>query len=62
MRDLTKEFVTDERKARALAGVNFEVRDGEFFGIIGPTGCGKPAAAENAARARARNPHSNGWQ
>jgi NitT/TauT family transport system ATP-binding protein len=41
VRDLTKEFVTEERKVRALAGVNFEVRDGEFFGIIGPTGCGK---------------------
>ena len=41
VRDLAKEFITDERKVRALAGVNFEVRDGEFFGIIGPTGCGK---------------------
>jgi NitT/TauT family transport system ATP-binding protein len=26
---------------RALGGVDFEVRDREFFGIIGPTGCGK---------------------
>ena len=41
VRDLAKEFVTEDRKVRALAGVNFEVRDGEFFGIIGPTGCGK---------------------
>jgi NitT/TauT family transport system ATP-binding protein len=49
VRDLTKEFVIEERgraradsrKIQALAGVNLDVRDGEFFGIIGPTGCGK---------------------
>lgn len=38
---LTKEFMTGEGKIRALAGVNLEVRDQEFFGVIGPTGCGK---------------------
>lgn len=38
---LTKEFITGQGKVRALAGVNLEVRDREFFGIIGPTGCGK---------------------
>jgi NitT/TauT family transport system ATP-binding protein len=38
---LTKEFVTGQGKLRALAGVDLEVRDREFFGIIGPTGCGK---------------------
>ena len=25
----------------AVAGVNFEVKDGEFFCIVGPSGCGK---------------------
>jgi NitT/TauT family transport system ATP-binding protein len=38
---LTKEFVTGQRNVRALGGVNLEVRDREFFGIVGPTGCGK---------------------
>jgi NitT/TauT family transport system ATP-binding protein len=38
---LTKEFVTGQGKTHALAGVDLEVRDCEFFGIIGPTGCGK---------------------
>ena len=38
---LTKEFMTGQGKIRALAGVDLEVRDQEFFGIIGPTGCGK---------------------
>ena len=39
--DVAKDFVTDRRKVHALAGVNLEVREGEFLGIIGPTGCGK---------------------
>ena len=38
---LTKEFTTGQGKIRALGGVDLEVRDREFFGIIGPTGCGK---------------------
>lgn len=39
---LTKEFVTsEEEKVQALGGVDLEVRDREFFGVIGPTGCGK---------------------
>jgi len=38
---LTKEFVTGKGRVRALAGVDLEVRDREFFGIVGPTGCGK---------------------
>lgn len=38
---VTKEFVTGQWTIRALGGVNLEVREQEFFGIIGPTGCGK---------------------
>ncbi|MBI2087666.1 MAG: ABC transporter ATP-binding protein [Deltaproteobacteria bacterium] len=38
---LTKEYVTGKGNIRALGGVNLEVRDREFFGVIGPTGCGK---------------------
>ena len=38
---LTKEFMTGAGKTRALAGVDLEVKDREFFGVIGPTGCGK---------------------
>ncbi len=41
LRRLTKEFVTPARTFRALGGIDFEVRDREIFGIIGPTGCGK---------------------
>jgi ABC-type nitrate/sulfonate/bicarbonate transport system ATPase subunit len=39
--NLTKEFAQGESTLRALGGVNLEVRDREFFGVIGPTGCGK---------------------
>ncbi len=38
---LTKDYAASQGKIRALAGVDLEVRDREFFGIIGPTGCGK---------------------
>jgi NitT/TauT family transport system ATP-binding protein len=38
---VAKDFITDRRKFQALAGVSLDVREGEFFGIIGPTGCGK---------------------
>jgi len=38
---LTKEFSTARGAFRALGGIQFEVREREFFGIIGPTGCGK---------------------
>jgi NitT/TauT family transport system ATP-binding protein len=38
---LTKEYMTAQGKIRALAGVDLEVRDREFFGVVGPTGCGK---------------------
>ena len=38
---VTKEFVSGQGTLRALGGINLEVRDREFFGIIGPTGCGK---------------------
>lgn len=38
---LTKEFMTGKGRVQALGGVDLEVRDREFFGVIGPTGCGK---------------------
>ena len=38
---VTKEFVSEQGTVRALGGINLEVRDQEFFGIIGPTGCGR---------------------
>ena len=41
VRGLTKVYTTSQGEVRAIGGVNLDVHDREFFGIIGPTGCGK---------------------
>ena len=41
VRGLTKVYTTNQGDLRAIGGINLDVRDREFFGIIGPTGCGK---------------------
>ncbi len=39
---LEKVYETAERESvRALAGIDFEVREGEFYVLLGPSGCGK---------------------
>jgi ABC-type nitrate/sulfonate/bicarbonate transport system ATPase subunit len=50
VRGVTKQYTTGERSLRAPGGVNLEVRDREFFGIIGPTGCGKTTLLHIIAR------------
>jgi putative ABC transport system ATP-binding protein len=39
--ELKKFYYTDEIETTALAGVNMEIKEGEFVGIMGPSGCGK---------------------
>ncbi|MGL1889242.1 MAG: ABC transporter ATP-binding protein [Reichenbachiella sp.] len=39
--DLKKYYYTDEIETTALAGVNIEIKNGEFVAIMGPSGCGK---------------------
>ena len=47
VRGLTREYVTRSffggvtRTTKALAGIDFDVRYGELFGLIGPNGAGK---------------------
>ncbi len=41
MRQLGKVFLTDEIETHALAGIDVEIRRGEFVSISGPSGCGK---------------------
>ena len=38
---VTKVFTTDEMETHALAGIELEIRRGEYVSISGPSGCGK---------------------
>ena len=38
---LNKAFVTGEGKVDAVRDVSFEVKTGEFFALLGSSGCGK---------------------
>jgi len=41
IKNLKTRFNTYDGVVKALEGVNLEVKEGEVFGIVGETGCGK---------------------
>jgi NitT/TauT family transport system ATP-binding protein len=41
IRGLRKRFGVQGRAVEALAGIDLDIRSGEFFCIVGPSGCGK---------------------
>jgi len=41
LKSVTKVFSTDEIETHALAGIELNVRKGEYISISGPSGCGK---------------------
>lgn len=43
VRDLRVRYVTAQRTVHAVNGVSFDVRQGEIFGLVGESGCGKSA-------------------
>lgn len=53
VRGLTKVYSTHQGDLRAIGGINLDVRDREFFGIIGPTGCGKTTLLQIIGRLEA---------
>jgi peptide/nickel transport system ATP-binding protein len=48
--DLKTHFFTYDGVARAVDGVNFEIFEGESFGMVGETGCGKSVTALSVLR------------
>ncbi len=55
IRDLYVNFYTYRGIVRAINGVNLRIRQGEFFGLVGETGCGKSVTA-SAILDLVRNP------
>lgn len=41
LKNITKEYVSDDVVTKVLHGISFDVQDGEFVAIIGPSGSGK---------------------
>ena len=50
VRDLTVDYVGDNSIARAVNGIDFDIREGEAFGLAGESGCGKSTVAFALAR------------
>ena len=50
VRNLTVDYVGENAIARAVDGVNFDIREGEAFGLAGESGCGKSTVAFALAR------------
>ena len=45
VRDLKTHFRTEQGMIRAVDGIDFEIKRGETFGIVGESGCGKSVTA-----------------
>ena len=41
LRDVTKDYVSDGQRVRALDGLSVEIDSGEFIALVGRSGCGK---------------------
>ena len=48
--DLHLELRNTPGKIQALNGIDFEVQPGEFFGVVGETGCGKTVTGLSVLR------------
>jgi oligopeptide/dipeptide ABC transporter ATP-binding protein len=50
VKNLQTHFISSGRTVRALDGVSFEIEEGEVFGLVGETGCGKSVSALSILR------------
>ena len=50
VRGLTVDYVGETSVARAVNGIDFDIREGEAFGLAGESGCGKSTVAFALAR------------
>jgi peptide/nickel transport system ATP-binding protein len=50
VRNLTVDYVGEHSVARAVNGIDFDIREGEAFGLAGESGCGKSTVAFALAR------------
>ena len=50
VRDLQTYFFTDEGTVKAVDGLSYTVRKGEFVGLVGESGCGKSVSAMSVLR------------
>src|SRR6202007_1097709 len=41
LQGVSKVFVTDDLETHALAGIDLDIKKGEYLSIAGPSGCGK---------------------
>ncbi|MCU0585155.1 MAG: ABC transporter ATP-binding protein [Desulfobacterales bacterium] len=48
--DLHTHFLSAGKVVKALDGISFEIREGEVFGVVGETGCGKSVTALSILR------------
>jgi len=50
VRDLSVHFAVDEGTLKAVDGVSFRIEQGQMFGLIGESGCGKTVTAQSLMR------------
>ncbi len=50
VQDLRTYFYTDDGIVRAVDGISYQVRQGEVFGLVGESGCGKSVSALSLLR------------